>query len=199
MKINKSIIATIPGILISAFPVVTCIPCSVAYIGLLSALGLGFTLSTPILLPLMIIFLGMSLISFWWTAKKTGSYRVFVLSIFAVLLILLGKFYLTSNTILYTGIMVLIFASLLNIRRKKVCDINKKHKQEQQIQKKDVNGRLAILTIISILLLIIVSIFLREKLNVGIHDTTDGHLHQKMDGHLHQKMELEHDHSSHKH
>lgn len=95
-------------------PGLTCPACWPAYAGLLSALGIGFFNYTPYLLPLMIIFVMITLSALGYRAKERHGYHPLILGIFSSIILIIGKFVLDSNWILYGGIAILIAASVWN-------------------------------------------------------------------------------------
>lgn len=103
-----------PGIGISLLPKLACPACWPAYAGLLSSLGLGFLVSTEYLLPMTAAFLVIAVGMLAFRARGRRGYGPFVLGIVAASLILLGKFSLSSNPVLYAGLGLLILASVWN-------------------------------------------------------------------------------------
>ena len=57
---GKQTLAALPGIGVSLLPKLMCPACWPAYAGLVSALGLGFLISTQYLLPLTVVFLALT-------------------------------------------------------------------------------------------------------------------------------------------
>ncbi len=104
-----------PGIGLSLLPKIACPACWPAYAGLLSSLGLGFLIpNMTYLLPLTVAFLLIAVGLLGFRARRRRRYVPFVLGIIAASLILLGKFSLASNPVLYTGLGLLILASVWN-------------------------------------------------------------------------------------
>lgn len=107
---------------VAASPVLTCPLCWPLYAGLLSALGLGFVDYTPYLFPVTAVLLLVSLIPLGWKAPHRRGYRPLVGGIIASFLILGGKFYFNAAWIFYTGIALLLAASIRNLwPKEKVC------------------------------------------------------------------------------
>jgi hypothetical protein len=104
-----------PGIGLSLLPKVACPACWPAYAGLLSSLGLGFMVpNLTYLLPLTVAFLLIAVGTLAFRARRRRGYVPFALGILAAGFILLGKFYLASNPVLYAGLGLLILASVWN-------------------------------------------------------------------------------------
>jgi len=95
-------------------PGLTCPACWPAYAGLLSALGTGFFNYTPYLFPLMVIFVLITLFTLGFRAKARHGYHPLILGIFSSMVLIIGRFTLDSNWVLYGGIGFLIAASIWN-------------------------------------------------------------------------------------
>ena len=104
----------VPGIVLSVLPVGMCPACWPLYAGVLSALGLGFLLSSAYLLPLTALFLLVSVLTLAFRARDRRGYGPFALGLAAATLILWGKFSLESNVLAYAGVGLLISSSLWN-------------------------------------------------------------------------------------
>ncbi len=117
--------AFIPLMLTILVPKLTCPACWPAYSGILSALGLGFINYTPYLFPLTLLFVAMTLFSLCWKATLRRGYYPFLLGLMASGAILIGKFVLDSNRVMYGGLGFLIFSSVWNAcPRKKTLKTN---------------------------------------------------------------------------
>lgn len=102
-----------PGIGLSLLPKVACPACWPAYAGLLSSLGLGFLVSAVYLPPMTAAFLLLTVAILAFRAHRRRVYLPSALGIIAASLVLLGKFYLASNPVLYAGL-GLMLASVWN-------------------------------------------------------------------------------------
>lgn len=124
----KKIIMTLPSLMASgvvALPVLKCPACWPLYAGFLSALGLGFVDYTPFLLPVTAVLLLISLIPLVWKANQRWGYKPGATGFMGALFILYGKFWLLNQPLYYTGIAILLVASIWNIwprRKKEKCD-----------------------------------------------------------------------------
>ena len=104
-----------PGIGLSLLPKIACPACWPAYAGLLSSIGLGFLVpNQTYLLPLTVAFLLVAVGTLAFRARRRRGYWPFALGILGASLILLGKFSLASNPVLYAGLGLLILASAWN-------------------------------------------------------------------------------------
>ena len=111
---KQNLLAT-PGIGLSLLPKIACPACWPSYAGLLSSIGLGFLIpNLAYLLPLTVVFLLIAVGTLAILARQRRGYVPFILGMIASGLILLGKFSLTSNPVLYVGLGLLILASVWN-------------------------------------------------------------------------------------
>lgn len=106
--------AVVPGLLLALLPKVTCPACWPAYAGVLSALGLSFLLQTTWLLPLTLASLGGMLAVLAWGARRGRGLWPVLLGTAASLVAVVGKFVLEKDVLLYTGIALLVIASMWN-------------------------------------------------------------------------------------
>ena len=83
---------------------------------LLAAPGIGLSLlpNMTYLLPLTVVFLLIAVGTLSFRARRRRGYAPFALGIVAASFILLGKFSLASNPVLYVGLGLLILASVWN-------------------------------------------------------------------------------------
>ena len=70
----KQSLAVLPGIAVSLLPKLMCPMCGPAYAGLVSALGLGFLISTKYLLPLTVAFLAIAATVLGFRASRRHGY-----------------------------------------------------------------------------------------------------------------------------
>ena len=110
----KRSLAVLPGVGVSLLPKLICPMCWPAYAGLLSALGLGFLISTRYLLSLTFAFLIITVLSFGFRASRRHGYGPLWLGLIAAAVILVGKFYFDAAQATYAGVGLLIAASVWN-------------------------------------------------------------------------------------
>lgn len=77
-------------------------------------MGVGFVNYTPYLLPLMTVFLVLTLAAPGYRARVRHGFGPIALGCIATAIILIGKFWLDSDTVLYGGVALLVGASLWN-------------------------------------------------------------------------------------
>ena len=113
-RVWKQGLLSLPGIGVSALPKLACPVCWPAYAGLLSSLGLGFLMSAGYLLPLTIVFLTLALAALAFRAKNRRGLGPFLIGLIAAMSVLLGKFVWESNVTIYSGVGMLVVASVWN-------------------------------------------------------------------------------------
>ena len=103
-----------PGIGVALLPKLTCPLCWPLYAGIVSSLGLGFLISTAYLLPLTSAFLIFTLGALAFRAKQRQGYGPFFLGAVGSAAVVTGKFQLEVNIMMYSGIGILVAASVWN-------------------------------------------------------------------------------------
>jgi hypothetical protein len=110
----KRSLAVMPGIGVSLLPKLMCPMCWPAYAGVVSALGLGFLVSTKYLLPLTVAVLATTAVALGFRASQRHGYGPLYLGLVAAATILIGKFYFDVAQAAYVGVGLLISASVWN-------------------------------------------------------------------------------------
>lgn len=110
----KRTLTALPGIGVSLLPKLMCPMCWPAYAGVVSALGLGFLISTKYLLPLTIAFLAITATALGFRASRRQGYGPFWLGLVAAAVIVTGKFYFDAELATYSGVALLVAASIWN-------------------------------------------------------------------------------------
>ena len=110
----KESLLALPGLGVSILPKLACPACWPAYAGLLSSVGLGFLISTVYLLQLTVVFLVLALAALVFRANRRRGYGPFALGLVAGSAVLLGKFAVESNFVVYSALGLLAIASLWN-------------------------------------------------------------------------------------
>jgi len=109
-----SSLATVPAAIVSIMPTLTCPACWPAYASLLGSLGLGFMIDSAYLMPITLLAL---LVAVGMIAIKAGQrhgYSPLMLGALAALAIVIGKFWLEVDSVVYGGAVLLIAASIWN-------------------------------------------------------------------------------------
>jgi len=107
-------LSLLPAITVAALPKLVCPACWPAYTGLLSTMGIGFINYSPYLLPMTAVFLCIALAALFYRAGERKGYLPFMFGLLAAILIVFGKFELDSDLIMYSGLSILVGASLWN-------------------------------------------------------------------------------------
>lgn len=107
-------LAVVPGALLSALPVVGCPSCWPAYAGVLSSLGMPFLMDATWLLPLTAGALALALAALGFRARRRRGFGPLLLGVAASAAVLLGKFVVNLNLMVYAGTALLVGASIWN-------------------------------------------------------------------------------------
>lgn len=107
-------LAALPGIGAALLPKVACPACWPAYAGFASAVGAGFLLDTRYLLPLTAVFLAVAVAALAFRAPRRRGYGPFAVGLVAAAAVLAGKFVAESDAATYSGLALLVAASLWN-------------------------------------------------------------------------------------
>jgi hypothetical protein len=103
-------VAVIPAIGIAMLPKLVCPFCWPLYTGLLGAVGINFVNYTSYLLPLLLVFLLITVASLAIHARARRGYGPPLLGLLSSTAILSGKFLFDSSLLTYAGIAGLILA-----------------------------------------------------------------------------------------
>jgi hypothetical protein len=106
LRINFSFI---PPLVVAALP-----KCPICLGALLGAFGFGAFIQASWLMPLMLVFLGVTLVTLAFRAGRRRGLKPFYLGVAASLIILSGKFYLDNAALVYGGAILLVAASVWN-------------------------------------------------------------------------------------
>jgi hypothetical protein len=110
----RSWLAVMPAVGVAMLPKLACPACWPAYAGLLSSIGLGFLTKTAYLLPLTVAFLIVAVEAIGFRARNRHGFGPFLIGLAAALVVVVGKFQFESDPAMYTGIALLIAASVWN-------------------------------------------------------------------------------------
>lgn len=112
---TRSSVAVLPAVILSSLPVLSCPSCWPAYAGVLSALGVPFLLDTQWLIAATIAALGVSVAALGASARRRRRYGPVVAGATAAMAILVGKFVVESEVVVYPGTAVLVASSIWNV------------------------------------------------------------------------------------
>lgn len=107
-------LAVLPPIGAALLPKLTCPACWPAYAGMLSSIGVGFVDYTPYLFPLTVLFLVIALAALAAGARSRRGFGPLGLGLMAAAVLLLGKFFLDEEWIMYVALTLLVAASVWN-------------------------------------------------------------------------------------
>ena len=117
----RSVAVAVPGIGGSLLATLACPLCWPMYAGVLAALGVGGVTYSTLALPLGLGFLALSVASLWYRANQRRGYRPLLLGIAGAGLLLAGEMAIGSEVVTFSGVGVLIVASVWNAWRRGVC------------------------------------------------------------------------------
>ncbi len=83
-------------------------------------MGLGFLMEAEYLLPLTVLFLLISISALGFRAKHRRGYAPLALGILSSAGVILGKYVLDSDLVMYVGVVLLVAASLWNAWPRKI-------------------------------------------------------------------------------
>ena len=110
----KQGLLAMPGIGVALLPKLFCPLCWPLYAGVVSSVGLGFLVGTTYLIPITSVFLILTLAVLAFRARQRRGFGPFLIGLVASAAVLIGKFYLESNALVYGGVGLLVVASLWN-------------------------------------------------------------------------------------
>ena len=114
-------IAPVTSVLSSALAVF-CPLCIPALAAILGAVGLGFALRVEVLRNVLIVLLLVSILSLSYSVWFHKQWRVFVLGLAGAGMVYVGRYIWFSMWLMGIGSMILIIASIWNLRAKYQCN-----------------------------------------------------------------------------
>lgn len=115
----KNAAATLPGVGVAFLPKVVCPMCSPAYAALLSSVGLPFFATARYLLPLTFGFMTIAVGSLYFRAGARRGLAPFWVGVVGAASVVGGKFWVDSVLLIYSGVVLLIGASIWNAMPKR--------------------------------------------------------------------------------
>lgn len=110
----RSWLIVAPAVGVAMLPKLACPACWPAYGGLLSSIGLGFLTQTTYLLPLTAAFLVVAVGALAIQAGNRRGYWPFIVGLLSAVAVIVGKFVFESDSAMYSGIALLVGASIWN-------------------------------------------------------------------------------------
>jgi hypothetical protein len=112
-------LSVLPSVVLALLPRLAC-PCQFpAYAGLLGSMGLTFLMQTVYLFPLTAACLTFAVGGLAIGARRRQGYAPFWVGLCAAILLMIGKFMIASDAVVYVAIVVLLAASFWNSWPKK--------------------------------------------------------------------------------
>lgn len=108
-------VAAVPGALVALVPSATCPLCLGAYAGIISALGIGVVFEEQVLLPLIAAFLLLGVAGAALSRRRHRHSGPLLVTVAGSLLVVVGRFTWNVPDLVYTGAVLLIFASGWNL------------------------------------------------------------------------------------
>lgn len=108
-------LGAVPAVILPLLPSASCPACLAAYAGVLSALGLGFILNERILAPVIALFLLVGVATVAWSTRSHRHPGPLITTVTGALLVAAGRLVWDVPAALYTGVGLLIAASLWNL------------------------------------------------------------------------------------
>ena len=110
-RARRQTLLAMPGIGVALLPKLLCPMCWPLYAGIVSSVGLGFLVGTVDLLPITSAFLILTVAVLGFRARQRRGFGPFLIGLVASAAVLVGKFYLESNLLMYGGVGLLMVAS----------------------------------------------------------------------------------------
>ncbi len=108
-----------PATILPLLPSATCPLCATAYAGVLSSLGLGIVFRESVMLPLILVFLAVSVLSIAWSTRRHRRAGPVVAAIVGFLAIVAGRVLWALPAAIYFGIACVLLGSIWNLLAKK--------------------------------------------------------------------------------
>jgi mercuric ion transport protein len=110
---SKGLLSTLPVVGFAMLPKIVCAACWPAYTALLGSVGIEFFDYSPYVLPLTIVSLLIAIGSLGLLARRRGRIEPFLIGVAAAATVVVGKFALEFDPLLYTGIGTLVVTALV--------------------------------------------------------------------------------------
>ena len=105
----------LPGALLPLLPSATCPVCISAYVGVLSAVGLGFLINERVLVPLIAFFLAINIVSVAWSTRSHRRREPLLGTLLGSAAVVVGRLMWHVHLLVYSGVVLLLAASLFNL------------------------------------------------------------------------------------
>ena len=127
-------LSALPAALLALLPSATCPLCAAAYVGVFSAMGLGYLLTERILGPLIAVFLLVALITVGWFTRRHRRPGPLLLTVAGTLAVAAGRLVLDVPLLVYSGAILLLVASLWNLfARRRAFQVSRHVRNEGEL------------------------------------------------------------------
>lgn len=108
----------VPAAVLPLLPSATCPVCLAAYAGVLSSLGLGFLLNDQVQRPLILVFLGITVVSVAWAATRYRRFSPLLLVLSGSVAIVAARIVWNVPSLVYLGVVFLVAGAVWNLLSK---------------------------------------------------------------------------------
>lgn len=109
----------VPAVVLPLLPSATCPVCLAAYAGVLSSLGLGFLLNDQVQRPLILVFLGITVVSVAWAATRYRRFSPLLLVLSGSVAIVAARIVWNVPSLVYLGVAFLVAGAVWNLALKR--------------------------------------------------------------------------------
>lgn len=112
--VSRAVAAVLSGTGAWIIPAGMCPACWPAYAGVVSSLGLGFTLSAEFLVPIAVLLLAVSIFTLGYRAERRRGFGPLGLGVVGGLGVLAAKLWFSSEGLSYAGLGAIVLAGFWN-------------------------------------------------------------------------------------
>ncbi len=109
------VLETVPDAILPVLPSATCPFCLAAYAGVFSSFGLGFLFNDRVQRPLILVFLGITVVSMFWTARHHRKPGPIMAALLGSVAIIAGRIVWTLPWSVYPGVVCVVAAAIWNL------------------------------------------------------------------------------------
>ena len=108
-----------PAAILPLLPSATCPVCLAAYAGVFSSFGLGFLFTDRVQRPLILVFLAITVVSMFWTARHHRKPGPIIAALLGSVAIIAGRIASTLPWAVYPGVVCVVVAAIWNLLLKR--------------------------------------------------------------------------------
>ena len=113
------ILAAVPTAILPVLPSATCPLCLAAYAGVFSLFGLGFLFNDRVQRPLIPVFLAITIVSMFWTARHHRKPGPILAALLGSVVIIAGRIVWMLPWAVYPGVVCVFVAAIWNLLLKR--------------------------------------------------------------------------------